>query len=369
MKKLRDRIIPKQKNKMQQTLEEKLTQIQENKENFVIWGAGATGQGILSFIREFSKGRLEPQYVVDNNSALWGTGNIISPKQFCECMKDIANVFVCVYVADQVIAQLNGYGYSGNIIPASMSVIGSEDRVLLYEENMEKVEEIYQLLADEQSRDTIVAFMNVGRSGDTSYWDTVNGPSEEKLLDTGVLSYGEKENFIDVGAFTGDTIEKFIQLCGGNYGSVLGIEADHKNFSVLQERCYSLTNVNVLNAAVCEQSGVKHFCGGNSESSYLSDNGTFEVKAVRIDDLKESEAVSLIKISTNGFEMEVLEGALETIKKKKPKLSYYCGREELWRIPLFLKSIVPEYRFYVRHYGIGMQALIGYAVVEEESHI
>ncbi len=365
MQKLSDRIIPKQKNKMQQTLEENLTRIQKNKEAFAIWGAGATGQGILSFIREFSQGRLEPEYVIDNNSSLWGTGNIISPKQFCECMKDIANVFVCVYVADQVVAQLKEYGYQGKIIPASMSVLGCEDRVLLYEENMEKVEEVYELFADEQSRDTIAAFMNVGRSGDTSYWDKVNGPSEEKLLDTGVLSYGKKEHFIDVGAFTGDTIEKFIQLCGGNYASILGIEADQRNFSVLQEKCNLLTNVNALNAAVCECSGVKHFCDGNSESSYLCEGGTTEVKAVKIDDLKEAEEVSLIKISTNGFEMDVLKGAAKTIKSKKPKLSYYCSREELWRIPLFLKSLVPEYKFYVRHYGIGMQALIGYAVIEE----
>lgn len=365
MQKLSDRIIPKQQNKMKQTLERNLVRIQKNKETFVIWGAGATGQGIRSFIRKFSQGKLEPKYVIDNNSSLWDSNNIICPKRFCECMKDIENVFVCVYVADQVVEQLKGYGYQGNIIPASMSVIGCEDRVLLYEENMEKVEEVYELFADEQSRDTIVAFMNVGRSGDTSYWDDVNGPSEEKLLDTGVLSYGKTEHFIDVGAFTGDTIEKFIQLCGGNYVSILGIEADQRNFSVLQEKCNPLTNVNTLNAAVCECSGVKHFCDGNSESSYLCEGGTTEVKAVKIDDLREAEDVSLIKISTNGFEMEVLKGAVETIKKKKPKLSYYCGREELWRIPLFLKSIVPKYKFYVRHYGIGMQALIGYAVIEE----
>lgn len=366
MQKLSDRIIPKQKNKMQQTIEENLMRIQKEKEKFAIWGAGATGQGILSFIRKFSEAKLEPEYVIDNNSSLWETGNIISPKQFCECMKDIANVFVCVYVADQVVAQLKEYGYQGNIIPASMSVIGGGDRALLYEENIEKVEKVYELFADEQSRDTVAAFMNVGRSGDTSYWDKVNGQSEEKLLDTGVLSYGEKEHFIDVGAFTGDTIEKFIQLCGGNYASILGIEADQKNFSVLQEKCDLFKNVNVLNAAVCECNGVKHFCDGKSESSYLCEGGTTEVKAVKIDDLKEAEDVSMIKISTNGFEMEVLKGAVETIKKKKPKLSYYCGREELWRIPLFLKSIVPEYKFYVRHYGIGMQALIGYAVIENK---
>lgn len=365
MQRLSDRIIPKQKNKMQQTLEENLTRIQENGETFVIWGAGATGQGILSFIRNFSESKLEPLYVIDNNSGLWGKDNIISPKQFCACMHKIANVFVCVYVADQVVAQLKDYGYQGNIIPASMSVIGCEGRVLLYEENMDKVEEVYELFADEKSRDTIAAFMNVGRSGDTSYWDKVNGPSEEKLLDTAVLSFDKRENFIDVGAFTGDTIEKFMQLCGGNYASILGIEADQRNFSVLQEKCKTLTNVNVLNAAVCESSGVKRFCDGNSESSYLSDNGTIEVKAVKIDDLKEAEDVSMIKISTNGFEMDVLKGAVETIKHQKPKLSYYCSREELWKIPSFLKSIVPEYQFYVRHYGIGMQALIGYAVVGE----
>ena len=48
---------------------------------------------------------------------------------------------------------------------------------------------------------------------------------------------------------------------------------------------------------------------------------------------------------------DALRGAVNVIRRDKPKMhiSIYHKPEDLYEIPLFLKELVPEYRFKVRH--------------------
>ena len=68
--------------------------------------------------------------------------------------------------------------------------------------------------------------------------------------------------------------------------------------------------------------------------------------------IPENEKVTFIKMDIEGSEYAALQGAERLIKNCKPKLAislYHCG-EDYYRIPLYLKSIVPEYKFAVRHH-------------------
>lgn len=54
-----------------------------------------------------------------------------------------------------------------------------------------------------------------------------------------------------------------------------------------------------------------------------------------------------------GAEMEALKGAENILKRDKPKLAIclYHKREDMWEIPYLIKSIKPEYKFFIRHYS------------------
>ena len=362
---LRNLLIPEVHNTMRDTLEKVLTEILTKKQNFVVWGAGQTGIETLKFIDSYTNGQLTPKYVVDNNPSLWGSNQIVSPDTFFSDKDSIDSILVCVYVADQVIRQLKQNGYQGQIIPVSMSLFAIDNEALqFYDENMDNIEKMYDILADDRSRETVVTFMNVLRSGDICLWDKVNGDSTLKLLDPDVLDFSHQDHFVDVGAFTGDTIKKFVELCNGQYLSILGFEPDDHNFSAIQAYVQNnqLVNTHILKMAAGATSGTAFFTNNVSESCSLSTSG-IEIPITTLDNLSEAQNTSLLKISANGYDLDVIKGAKNLIRNNKPQIATYAKNHLLWQVPFYLKQLVPEYEIYYRHYGIGRQAMICYAKV------
>ena len=66
-----------------------------------------------------------------------------------------------------------------------------------------------------------------------------------------------------------------------------------------------------------------------------------------------------------GAEVNALLGAEENIKKQKPKLAIcvYHKPEHLWKIPLYIKKIVPDYKLYIRHHTNQEYETVCYAVL------
>ena len=69
-----------------------------------------------------------------------------------------------------------------------------------------------------------------------------------------------------------------------------------------------------------------------------------------------------------GAELEALRGAKETIRKDRPRMAIciYHKPEDLYEIPGYLLSLVPEYRFKVRQYTSMSWETVLYAAVEED---
>lgn len=77
-----------------------------------------------------------------------------------------------------------------------------------------------------------------------------------------------------------------------------------------------------------------------------------EVQCVRLDDwfAQNNITPTYIKMDIEGAELDALKGCAETIKKLKPKLAIclYHKKEDMWTIPRYIKSLVPEYKFYCK---------------------
>lgn len=79
---------------------------------------------------------------------------------------------------------------------------------------------------------------------------------------------------------------------------------------------------------------------------------------------EESPKVTFIKMDIEGAELESLKGAQKVIQRDKPKLAIciYHKPEDMVELPLYIKELVPEYKFYIRHHSNFINETVLYAI-------
>lgn len=77
-----------------------------------------------------------------------------------------------------------------------------------------------------------------------------------------------------------------------------------------------------------------------------------ETKAVSVDSILEGKECTYIKYDVEGAELKALEGSTQTIVNFAPKLNValYHRVGDIFELPLFVNSLCPKYRFYIRHF-------------------
>ena len=83
------------------------------------------------------------------------------------------------------------------------------------------------------------------------------------------------------------------------------------------------------------------------------EQATIKIPVDSIDNVCSGDKVTLIKMDIEGSEIEALNGAVNVIKRDKPRLAIciYHKPEHLYAIPLWIKKTVPEYKLYIRHHS------------------
>ena len=99
--------------------------------------------------------------------------------------------------------------------------------------------------------------------------------------------------------------------------------------------------------------------------SSISEDGSTVIETRTIDSSVDSrERITFIKMDVEGAELQSLMGAQNTIQRYRPKLAIciYHKREDMTQIPLYIKSLIPDYKLYVRHYSNNVNETVLYAV-------
>lgn len=250
-----------------------------------------------------------------------------------------------------VMARMYALDSEYEVYAPDVPVVGGEVFDLdFYEAHREEFDAARALMADEESRrifDAMIAYKLTGKlcylkEATSSYEGVFEGPLRPERY----------ESCADLGAYNGDSVREFIAHFP-RLARVVSFEPDRRNFRKLTTFVESegLDFVECHNCAAYSENGEMAFSqSGNRNARAGEGKGSVAVRT--LDSVLDGRAVEYIKYDVEGSEYEALVGSLETIKRYAPDLlvSVYHRNEDLFRLPLFLHSIEPRYRFYLRRF-------------------
>lgn len=217
------------------------------------------------------------------------------------------------------------------------------------QQNAEKLREVYDSLADDFSRKVYANIINFKISGNIDYLTAVTTPKSE--IYKKIIKPHQNETYVDLGAYNGDTIRELMEFTHGRYGAVYALEPDRKNFKKLAKFVDGMNRVYAYNAAAwCVDTELPFSARAGRQSTISAASDTM-VSARAVDTILSRKPATLIKMDVEGFEREAIWGAANTIGKFSPKLmiSLYHRNEDIFELPLLIKTINPEYKLYIRH--------------------
>lgn len=216
-----------------------------------------------------------------------------------------------------------------------------------YMTHQSQIETVRSLLADEQSKKVFDNVVNFKLTGNINLLFDCQTPVSEAYEN--ILSLSNNEIYMDLGAFNGDTVHQFLRFVDG-YKKIYAVEPDGKNLSKLIKNTAGIKNIEYINCCICDMVGEITFSSHGGRNGTVDSNGT-AVKSATVDSIIGDEDVTYIKFDIEGFESKALDGAVETIKRCKPKMliSCYHRSEDIFCLPLKVMSIRNDYKVYIRH--------------------
>ena len=213
--------------------------------------------------------------------------------------------------------------------------------------NIESIKTAYGLFADEKSREVFLDVINFRLCGDPAVLRRCE--TDRRELFDNILKLGGSEDYLDLGAYDGDTISEFLEHTDGRYSSITAFEPDKKNMKKLTKAFGTLENCTLYPYASWNDNCVIRFSGTGGRMSCIGDGGS-EIEAMTVDSL--DRRFSYVKMDVEGAEYETLSGMRSSIAKYKPKLavSAYHRAGDIFTLPIFIHSINPEYKIYLRHH-------------------
>lgn len=238
-------------------------------------------------------------------------------------------------------------------------------------QNQDKLFETYNLLTDELSKKTLIAYLKGHITSNPLYQKDfyVNFSYFNEL--TKPILTGKSGGYVDCGAgvFFGDTVSQYIEFVDGNYEKIFAFEPQTKAFNDLKKivRDKGYKNVELLNYGVSDKNGtivlhtekisnsvfswpldILNTMSDQDRANFLGEDVNLDVRT--IDDTVGDYSIHFIKMDIEGSELAALKGAKKTLKNSQPALAIcvYHKLEDLVTIPQFLKDFYPNAKFYLR---------------------
>jgi len=228
-------------------------------------------------------------------------------------------------------------------------------------ENIDDYHKLYISLSDQKSKDTLLAILNYRLLFDPQVLALMS--RNDLYAPSDIFSLSDKEVYIDGGAFDGDSIRMFLERTNNSFERVIGFEPDPTTFELLRLKIPE--GIEIANIGLSSAYNEVFFEAHGNRLSAVSTNGHTKATLTDLDGFLNGSVATYIKLNIEGEELDALQGAKKTITQYSPKLavSAYHRPDHLWKIPLYIKSINPKYRTFLRQHEGGIVETVLYFVI------
>ena len=350
-------------------------------ERLVLFGAGGLGRKTLEGLRQVG---IEPLAFSDNDAKLWGREvdglTVLSPTDAAAKYGTSAAFLLTIWRAQgtdrmrERIARVRSFGVE-RVIPFAPLFWKYPDAFLphyLMELPHRVIDQAGDVRAaaalwdDGASRNEFLAQVRWRLRLD---FDGLPDPVKHELyFPDDLFRFSAEENFVDCGAYDGDTIRSSLKRQPEFRGHIAAFEPDPSNFRRLQAYVASLpeaigSRIETYPYAVSSSRKIVHFDATGGADAAVG-TGDLEIEAVALDEVLAGQSPTYLKMDTEGSEPAGVTGAKNIIQRHAPALalSIYHRQNHIWSVPNLVKELNPDYRFFLRPHVLEGWDTVCYAV-------
>jgi FkbM family methyltransferase len=344
----------------------------------LLFGAGYLGRHAL---QELKQSAFRPAAFVDNGERLWGEDvdglPVLSPHDAQVRYGDDAVWLITVYTNSAVVDQCRSLGVAW-ITCAEFAWLHPDIDVPSLDfgnpealaNSASEIVAARDVWADAESQ---LEYLAQVKWRFTLDYDALEAPRpvSETYFPTDVFRRRDDEVFVDCGAFTGDTLEAFLEASGGHFAFVTAVEPDPVNAAALRERIAAWERAGIGPMVVEQSAAGSHphempFAATGTAGSSVGAGADF-VRVRPLDEVLVDQAPTFIKFDVEGAERDALLGARETIARHAPVLAIclYHKPADVWDLPLLVRDLNPAYSLYLRRYSDERWETVCYAVPDD----
>jgi FkbM family methyltransferase len=350
-----------------------------SKSQLVLFGAGNLGRKTLAGLRKLG---IEPLAFVDNDARLWNTFvegvQVLSPEEAARRHGNQATFVITIWRGEapdpmaERESQLRSLGCE--YVVTFQPLFWKHAEVFLPHYAVDLPHRVHQhaddvrraghLWSDDASRSEYLAQLRWRLLGE---FDALHCPVQHTIyFPLELCPLTDHEVFVDCGAYDGDSLRSFLDQPKKSFQRIYSFEPDPANFEKLEKEVSlrpERESITLQRAAVGAQSGTVSFSADGNESSHIG-KGDAVVDCVTLDEVLSGTQPTYIKMDIEGAELDALNGARKIIQRYSPVLAIctYHLQNHLWKIPLLIQSMNPNYSFFLRPHLVEGWDLVCYAI-------
>ena len=336
----------------------------------VLWGAGQIASVVEKYLKE-KKIQIADVFVDDAYYAEEMYLNSIRVISKSKLLEKYQKVNVVVGYSDYQAADvLKNEEWVNECFYFACTAYGEFERTpfKLIEDNISKYQVVYDMLADQKSKEVLIAFLQTKLSGNVKYTLQVFD-RRMSYFDNDLYRIGREGVYLDVGSAAGENVKQFIKESGGDYGYIYAVEPEKKLRSDLVDYIdkNKIGQFEIASKGAWNTSGVINFLfDGESSHACTPDEQKAETLQVELLDnmFDYKKKVTLLKIQYRDGVEEALLGAKRILKEHEPRIAIMIGYgiDPIYKVPLLIKRLNPNYKLYLRFNRGAAQTIVLYGL-------